>query len=608
MKKEVKNILLSIFFSACIFIKINIFETTNITYELLSDINVFGLFITTILSYKFISSINGKLHPLKNILAVFFSICLILSECYITKGSMMLISTNLLTLAATIIKLIGYTFIFRKILIIIDKYFYDFNNKDIKIKNKYLNKYLNLLNNHPFLTSLISILIVWSLYLIAFYPIVLSPDPSNQIKQYFNVETHYVKSVNLINPNILMTAHHPVLHTYLLGWMISLGRFIGSDNLGLFIYTIMQTLILSSTLAYTIKVLKDNKLNTKWLFTILLIYLFVPMYGFYAISAVKDTLYTSFMILFVLFIFDCIKNNKKLNIKSLIYLFILLMLISMLRNNGKYVVVLSMLCLIPYSKINIKRLILTTICFLICFMSYDKVLIPSLGISPTSIRETLSIPFQQTARLVKNYPEFYNSKERKKINKVLKYYSLSTKYNPDLSDPVKNTFRKDAKTKDLINYFKVWFKGLVNHPLIYVDATLNNTYGFISPNAHKWYIYYAFDERITENNLVDYHYNNLGGLRKVLSGYGTFFQYIPLIGLISNIGFGTWIILTFTVYLILSTKRKYLITLVPLYGSLIFCILGPANTYFRYAMPYLFILPALSILLLNEVRGEKHER
>ena len=75
--------------------------------------------------------------------------------------------------------------------------------------------------------------------------------------------------------------------------------------------------------------------------------------------------------------------------------------------------------------------------------------------------------------------------------------------------------------------------------------------------------------------------------------------------MISNIGFGTWILLVMGVYLIIFKKNEYLIVLMPLYASVLICIASPANTYFRYAMPYIFANCALVPLLLNSLSKNK---
>lgn len=546
-----------------------------------------------------------KINKIYKFISYLLTIFLIIGDTYKTSGSFFIIWDNIGTVILTIIKLIGYSKLIQLLLFIINNYFINYRDRELKVKNKYLKKYIELFNKYPFKTSLITLLIGWSIYLIAFYPIVLSPDPANQIIQYLNVPNKYISWVVQRDPNVFMTTHHPVFHTYLLGFSLSIGRFILNDNFGLFIYTIIQTLVLSSTLAYTIKFAKNNKVSDKLRLILLFIYILVPMFPFYSISANKDTLYTAFMILYVLFIYNYIKT-KDISIKSVILFTLTMLLLCLLRNNGIYVITLTTICLFIFLKNNRIKIISSYLLVFISLFMFNNVLVPHLGISNGSIREMLSVPIQQTARLVKYEKSSITKEDKKVINKVLDYDNMASDYNPELADPVKNKFKPDATNEEVKNYLIVWFKGLLKHPLIYIDATLNNTYGFISPNKHKWYIYANYNDTVTKDNLVDYHYNSLDTLRNILIGYGTIFPYIPLIGLISNIGFNTWVMIILTGYLLSKKKYKYIMCFIPLYASFIFCIIGPANTYFRYAMPYIFVLPILTILLLKE--GSKNEK
>ena len=158
---------------------------------------------------------------------------------------------------------------------------------------------------------------------------------------------------------------------------------------------------------------------------------------------------------------------------------------------------------------------------------------------------------------------------------------------------------------DLKEYFKAWYRGLTKHPGTYIEATINNTYGYFYPNAIKWYTYHKYDSRVTKDNLVDYSYNDLQGIRDTLVVYQGIYPYIPFVGLISNIGFNTWMLLIMGVYLITFKKKEYLIVLMPLYVSVLICIASPANTYFRYAMPYIFSNCVLIPLLLNSIAKNK---
>ena len=78
------------------------------------------------------------------------------------------------------------------------------------------------------------------------------------------------------------------------------------------------------------------------------------------------------------------------------------------------------------------------------------------NIEPGGIQEALSLPFQQTARYVKEHEEEVTQEEKKAIKGVIAYNKLGKYYNPKISDPVKATYKKKATTKDLTAYLKVW--------------------------------------------------------------------------------------------------------------------------------------------------------
>lgn len=612
MKDFCKYTLFAVLTSIALFVRLTLVSTMkDMDYTVFYNLNVAMMsFLAIGLFYLYKKVGKYKLSKTKNFLTIFFAFFMIIGECYESVGTYQLIFKNILTVFLTIIKLFGYTILFRTMFYYIDILIKKWSNSNIKTKNKKINWYLNKFEEHPFLTCFFTLLIGWSIYLIAFYPIVLSPDPSFQIKQYFNVPTKYINWVIQVDPNVYMTAHHPILQTYLIGWCIEFGRMILNDNFGLFIYTFFQTIFYIAVLSYTIVFAHNNKIQNKWCLTLLLMYLFVPMYPFYSICAVKDTPYTMFMILYVLFLFDIVKNyqNKKISIKYTLYIFAVMVLMALFRHNGLHIVLLSFPLIIIYSKKNILKLSLALGAFFISIYGFNNEFVPSLGISGSSVREMLSIPFQQTARYVKYHGDELTEEDKIILDYVLKFDTISKRYLPEKSDPVKNEFNKYTTKTDLVLYFRIWFKGLTKHPNTYVDATLHNIYGYFYPNSHKWYIYSTYDTRVTEDNLVDYHYNKLEFVRNILTGYGNIFPYIPVVGLLSSIGANTWWLLILCAYLITGKKSRYLIVLMPLIASVLICVISPVNTYFRYTMPYVFLLPILTILMMKDLRSERNEK
>ena len=249
-----------------------------------------------------------------------------------------------------------------------------------------------------------------------------------------------------------------------------------------------------------------------------------------------------------------------------------------------------------------------TVSVIFLYLIYGKFLV-FLKITPGSVREKYSIPFQQTARYVKYYDNEISDEDKEIIDKVLGYDTLAKRYNPVKSDPVKNEFNKYATSEDLSNYFKVWFKYLFKRPNVYIEATLHNTYGYFYPNASNWYIYTAYDERLKDSG-IDYHFNDFEGSRAVLTGYGESFMYYPVVGWICNIAINVWIFMMIVNFLIHKKLYKYLIFLMPNLSLILTCFASPVNTYFRYTIGFVFATPIMLCIYFHLAKngGEVNEK
>ncbi len=545
--------------------------------------------ILFILLYIFYKKNSVKKRPIFLLLSILFSFFMIIGNTFSYVGNFSLITKSFLHIIANIFVFAGYTVFFYYLI----NLFYNFlkgNFEAMKLK-----KVKELFDNHPFVFSFIVIFSCYLIYMIAFYPAILSPDPSNQIKQFFHIKTKYIESVVLLDENVWITNHHPVFHTLLLGGCIKLGVSILNFNFGLFLYTLIQTITLVGTLSYTIYYMR--KLNTPYFLRllILVIYAFVPIFPFYAMSTVKDTFFSCFVVLYVIQLFDIIRKNTYSN-KQLVCILIIIFMMILFRNNGLHVFLLSFPFIFLVLKKMWKKNLIVLIITLLFSYSYSNVVLPAFKITDGSIREMLSIPFQQTARYVKYHDEDISLEEREAIDKVLVYDTLKGRYKPNISDPVKEKFNKYATSNDLKEYFIAWFKGLQKQPITYMEATVANTYGYFYPGDTNWYIYYKYDTRLKDSGF-DYSYNNLNILRNILSIYGKSFLHIPVIGLIINIGFSCWVILSLFIYVLYEKKYKYLPVFSPLLALILICVASPVNTYFRYAMPYIFTLPILICII-----------
>ena len=436
-----------------------------------------GLLIYFIYTFYQKSSIISKKKSLK-IISLILAFFMIFGNSFMNVGSTALIFKNIGFFLLSFIMYIGYYYLFLVIISYLFR-FLDKNNFSQTKKEKKDNKFLKEFKKHPFLFSLCFIIICWLPYIISFYPIILSPDPSFQIKQFFGIRTKYADYAVLLDENVVMTNHHPVTHTILLGSCLKLGTLIGNDNLGLFCYSLIQIAILAGTLAFTIYYMNKMQINNKYLIVVLLLYGLIPMFPLYAMSGVKDVLFGAFIILYIIVIHNLIKT-KGINYKWWHYLLIilLLILICLFRNNGIHVIILSFPFLFFVVKNKWKELLLVFFIIIGFNSTFNNVILPYFKITPGSIREVLSVPFQQTARYVKYHADELHEKEIAVIDNILGIKDLAQRYDPELADPVKNKFNKYTTDEELKEYFKVWFKGLINHPGTYIEATMNNVYGF----------------------------------------------------------------------------------------------------------------------------------
>lgn len=535
-----------------------------------------------------------KYNKIFNFLSLLFSLFMVVGYSFDVTDSSDLLFGSWFLFFLSLLKIVGYFIFFNVTINVIFNFIKEYDFPDFVKKNKLL----LLFEKNPFLFSCILLLICYLPYMIAYYPAVINYDAANQIKEVMGIHTRYMDSVVLINENVFITNFNPVIHTLLLGGLFKLGYNLGSVNFGLFLYSILQTTLVIMTFSYAICFMKKQGIKSKYLIISLLIFALVPVFPMYAMTTVKDVIFSCLILLLVIYIYKFIINDV---LKKDYFIFFVIVLFMMLfRNNGLYILLLVFPFMIIVLKDKRKSLVLIFVLSLVSYFGYNR-LLNYFEIANTSIREALSIPFQQTARLVKYREHIIEENDKKIIDVILDYETLAERYEPDLSDNVKNKYNKYATSEDLKRYFIVWFKYLLKEPMIYVDATLNNIYGYFYPNTAQWYLYNVYNTKLEEAGF-DYHFNNLDVVRNALGGFSSAYSRIPFLGLIVNIGFTSWIYLFLLCSLTITKNKKYIFTLLPGFVLLLTCVVGPANTYFRYILPLTFTLPVMVPLLLKKIR------
>ena len=616
MKKSTRNVLIIImaFISVvALFISMDKVNMENVStnshaariiinfYKSLPNLNISHFFIFIFMLYFYLKNYfdGKKIKKTIVFLAIFFSLCLIFGYSFYRTNSWDLVFEGEIQLIKSLIKGIGYYFI----IYILIKKLYDFLEY-VSIKEYRDNKYLSFIfEKHPKICITCILLIVWLPIIIIFFPGVIAPDGGTQIRQLLG--EYQSVHVILINPEVTINNHHPILSTLIIGLFINIGKLINNVDLGIYLYVLVQLAFLIYVILYSFKIMDKMKIPNSLKIIALIFYAICPFYLIFSLNVLKDVLFAIALFYYILLLIEVLIDKEILKKNYyLIKLMITMFLVMMLRNNGVYTILLSFTFLLIVIKEYRKRILIALLVPLILYIGINKILYPILQIAPGSIKEMLSIPFQQTARTLNEGKE-YEEEDLRIINEVLDVEAIKEKYNPILSDPVKNTFNKNASTKQLLNYFGVWFKYLLKYPTTYIEATLNNCYAYLYPNKSNLIGYFKTQEEFVQENPLEMNYlSNFQNIRNILEEGSKTVMKAPITGTIVSPGFCNWILLILALYTLLPKNKKYIIVYAALISILFVCIASP---YFamRYMLSTAYCLPILFMLSIYIAKENK---
>lgn len=452
------------------------------------------------------------------------------------------------------------------------------------------------------------ILMIWLPTIVAYYPAVFMGDSEDVIYMAYNHPTKVGSSVVPIKEGIYITNHHPAVYTGYVSLFLHVVRALGgSYNLGIFLCAITQGLLTLCILTYSCMYCAKKLHNGKLAFAAALFYALFPLIPRYAIMISKDTFFADFLFLWAILLHKTIHTeNTKKDIMALAVTSVGVVLI---RKNGVYVIILTLVFAAVLYQHFWKRWIFVLATIVVVNAVYSNIVLPVAGIPDGSVREMLSVPFQQTARFVKYHADEVTQEERQAIERVLAYDELADAYGGNLSDPVKRTFNKNATGDDLKAYFGAWFQMLLKHPETYAAAFLNNYYG---------YFYFVVNDitklartsvgsmaNVNRDGYFDFShcYDAVHtGLRDILTWNDVLWMRVPVLNILMTSAFYVWAVLA-AFFLKWLRRDKAAVLTAFMYLALILTVLvGPSNAinYERYIFPCILAIPFLVTLTFSE--------
>ncbi len=276
--------------------------------------------------------------------------------------------------------------------------------------------------------------------------------------------------------------------TLLMGFVVDLGRRLHSYNLGALLYALLQSCLSAAAYAYCVALSIRMRVPKGVTVCMLAFYALCPLFSGYAQQLYKDGLFAASFALSVAAAASTMlawERHECVGANQWAILVAASVVACVFRKNGVISIAPLFLAMLVYLGVRHVRdrrreqRRLAALLFVVMALSGGVCYVAeqATGAQPGSIKEALSVPFQQTVRYMRDHADDVTQQERAAIDAVLDVDRIATAYRPHLSDYVKDTFRQDCTTEDLARYFGAWAAMLLRHPGCYVQATIANTYG-----------------------------------------------------------------------------------------------------------------------------------
>lgn len=498
---------------------------------------------------------------------------------------------------------------------------------------------LGAFDRHPFAAPALVLALCWLPVLVGYAPALFMWDTNTQILQWFGLPNHISSSVDLLDSSVLLTQHHPPLHTALVGLCVQAGiSLAGSENLGIFIYAVLQWIVDILAISWAFRIAQIVGTPRAPRFVALGFIALVPAYSNYSVLVTKDVLFASALLLFaielVYLVFCAASFDGRIAFsRRHAVLLVAGALGTALLRSGMVVAVaggalaatlllwrmqrrLAREGLRPVSARSLLRIPLIALALVIAVnLLLARVVYPALAITPSSKREALSIPMQQVARFMRDRPDAVQPEDLRAIDRVLDAPSLARLYDPSKSDPVKATYKEQASSDDLSAFWQTWARLFARDPGCFISATAANYYGYFYPaHAMSWSYTSYFSSLVMANTETNLIYSDIASyfsfhqldhpfvraLDGLCSGYRLLFQRLPFLTLTMQAALYDWALVLLTAYAVRRRRSHPAVVLVPAWIVLIIALVGPCNatTYFRYAYPVALLVPFLALLVM----------
>lgn len=419
----------------------------------------------------------------------------------------------------------------------------------------------------------------------------------------------------ILNEGEVQCNHHPLFVQLIHGAFFNLGKMLGNPAVGMGILSLLSVVVSSAIIIYCINLLQKFGLGKKWLYSIICIYAFHPLFPIVSLYITKDGFFAYAFLLYFATIFDLLltSGNALKKIDFVVLHIMSIVFVCLTRHQGFYIIVLESLILLLYYRKRWYSVLYSTLPAIIVVVLFNNVLLPRLDVEPSNKKEMYGMLFQQTAYYLTQHPDDVTESETSAIRGVMDPDLIVKKYQYNLVDDVKSCYVYTEKGEDqpdgmlhfrqvdhtgekeaLSAYQKAWLSMFLRHPVTYIEATCAVIGGFFyNVGTPIYYLDSNWDKSAlaTNSNFTFIHsdvfviiYNRY--LSRILA--------LPLLSILFSLPYYIWFSLLILGVLVCRLDMRGVVLSLPIILSIGVLLLCPVATG-RYEWPVIMCLPLLFV-------------
>lgn len=461
---------------------------------------------------------------------------------------------------------------------------------------------------------------VWGLAYLAMFPGVLATDADYW---YYEFSVEGASIVSQWSP----------FYCAVFYGLIRLGQnLFGSFNAGFAVFSFVQMVFILAVVWQILKFFYTNWNDLAVVLT-MLFFTLLPTHVILALSSAQDPVFAACFAMCMIHLFELAlqkSNGTKL--------FLWMVLLCMVRNNGIYVLLVMCIFAIVCLRKGRKQLVSGTICVIIFAFVWQGPVYDRLGIEKGSEAGVmLSLPLQQMA-YVYNYG--YERLSEAEIYRLRCYLSDEEwqLYGQCIADAMITRVDSNAVRNDPISFAKLYVGLFLTAPDCYIKAAGLQTFGLWYPNKTypDWRIWHPYieylcldtstfgrtDFAVSRNSLFPFYDRLLGWLYGEAQNYpidypdgfggnlSMAFSSIPILGILSKAGIYFWMLLYLFFYALYRRWKAPFAMIGMGTGLLLTVFFSPVMMY-RYCAPVIFAAPLFAAIFLvpwDSTKKTKDER